>query len=186
MTERPVMRESLGALAEALIWGLDTYVKAGIDDMKGDYWDADLDSLHEVGKYITHESSIFPDATNLTVTITAHANPDTWSAWAEIQDSGATTFTSKITGEGHISAVNIEDTSTSGDIWMLEIAYGDVKTIIARIRFVSSTIGNLPAITGVRVRSVHIPDDETVYARLMCNTGGATCKLHIRYYIHVH
>jgi len=183
---RPENLENLRALADQLVWAIEEYVKAGIDDMKGDYWDSDLDSLHEMGKVITHESAIFPDATDLTVTITAHANPDTWSAWAEIQDSGATTFSSKVTGEGHISAVNIEDTSASGETWMLEIAYGDAKTMIARVRFISASLGGLPAVTGVRVRSIHIPDDETVYARLMCSAGGATCMLHIRFYIHVH
>jgi len=187
MSERPVMRESLGALAEALIWGLDTYVKAGIDDMKGTGWDGDRDTLHELGIAILHDTLLYPDSTAQTVTITGHANPDVWSAWVEIIDApGGTTFTSKVTNEAHITAINVEDTSASGQTWMLEIAYGDAKTAVARIRFVSASIGGLPAITGTRVRSTHIPSDETIYARLMCSGGGEDCMIHIRYHLHSH
>ena len=183
---RPCNKESLMSLADQLVWAIQEYIEAGIDDMKGVGWDADSDTLHEIGRSITHNTAIFPEATNLTITIAGHANADTWSAWVEIQDSAATTFTSKIIGEGHITAVNVEDTSISGKVWMLEIAYGVAKINVARIRFISASLGGLPAITGSIIRSDHIPDDETVYARLMCSAGGEDCMIHIRYYLHVH
>jgi len=175
------------SLADQLVWATEEYVEAGIDDMKGDHWDSENDTLHELGRSIIHDTAIFPDATDQTVTITGHANANTWSAWVEIVDApGAVTFTSKITDDGHITAINVEDTSVSGKIWMLEVAYGAAKTMIARIRFVSASLGNLPAITGSRINSTHIPIGETIYARLMCSAGGEDCMIHIRYHIHAH
>lgn len=187
MSDRPIPRENLNSLGEQFIWGLRTYVKAGIDDMKGDGWDADRDTLHEMGLNILHETHVFPESTDQTITIPGHVNPNVYSGWAEIVDApGGTTFSSVISDESHITAINIEDTSVSGKIWMLEIAYGDAKTRIAIIRFISSSTGNLPAITGVRIRATHIPNGELVYARLMCSSGGEDCMIHIRYYVHVH
>ncbi|MBA7663003.1 hypothetical protein ES703_71036 [subsurface metagenome] len=181
---RPVMRESLGALAEALIWAIEEYVKAGIDDMKGDGW-TDLYTLEEIGRNVTHETRIFPEDTAHTITIAGHANPDEWSNWVEMAElPGGVTFSSKVTNIGHLNAINVEDTSASGLTWMLEIAYGDPKVTIARVRFISASIGNLPAIYPKRIRSRHMPSDEIIYARLMSSAAGADCKIHLRYYLH--
>lgn len=183
---RPHNKENLMSLADQLVWAIEEYVKAGIDDMKGSGWDADRDTLHELGVASLHDTQIFPSTTDQTVTIASHVNPDTFSDWAEIVDSpGGTTFSSVISDETHLTAINIEDTSASGETWILELAYGDAKMQVAIIRFVSASIGNLPAITGVRIRSTHIPNGETVYARLMCSSGATECLIHIRYYVHV-
>lgn len=182
---RPENIENLRALADQLVWAIEEYVKAGIDDMKGADWDPDRDTLEEAGIYITHETKIFPESTDQTLTVAGHANPDEWSDWVEMVDApGGITFTSKVTSEGHLTAVNAEDTSASGEIWMLEIAHGDTKVHVARVRFISASLGNLPAIYHTRIRSEHIPSDELIYARLMCSVGGANCKIHLRYYLH--
>ena len=46
--------------------------------------------LRDTDDATQHVTSIFPSDTNLTCTFTAHANANTWSAWTEIADSGAT------------------------------------------------------------------------------------------------
>ena len=184
MSERPANKENLMSLADQLVWAINEYVKAGLDDIKGDGWDEDIDTLEHIGNYITHETQIFPESTAQTLTVAGNVAANVWSAWVEMVDApGGTTFTSRITGNAHLTAVNIEDTSASGQMWMLEIAYGVAKTMIARIRFISASIGNLPAITGVRIRSAHMPNGEIIYARLMCDSGGEDCKLHLRYYL---
>ena len=181
---RPCNKESLMSLADQLVWAINEYVKAGIDDIKGDGWVEDIDNLEHIGNYITHGTQIFPESTAQTLTVAGNVAANVWSAWVEMVDApGGTTFTSMITGDAHLTAVNIEDTSVANNIWMLEIAYGAAKTCIARIRFISASLGNLPAVTGVRVRSCHIPTGEVIYARLMCSAGGEDCKLHLRYYL---
>ena len=186
MTERPVMRESLGALAEALIWGLDTYVKAGIDDMKGDDWAGVDDTLHDLGLVNAHETFVFPEDTGKTVTVTAHANIDTWGAWVELVDSGANTLTSKFAAnDGHIADILIESTESAGQVWMLELSYGEAKVNCGRERFVSASVGFVPAAQQMRIRAPHIPAGETIYGRLMCDKAGEeTCLIHVRYYLH--
>ena len=183
MSERPANKENLMSLADQLVWAVNEYVKAGIDDIKGDDWTEDVDTLEHIGNYVTHETQIFPASTDQTLTVAGNVVANVWSAWVEMVDApGATTFSSVITATAHLTAVNIEDTSVANEIWMLEIAYGATKVMIARIRFISASLGNLPAITGVRIRSTHMPSDETIYARLMCSAGGEDCKLHLRYY----
>jgi len=182
---RPPNLENLRALADQLVWAIEEYVKAGIDDMKGDGWVADRDTLEEVGEHIIHETKIFPEDTGHTITVAGHANPDIWSDWVEMAElPGGVTFSSKVTSVGHLTAVNVEDTSASGLIWMLEIAYGEEYILLARVRFISASIGNLPAIYHTRIRSLHVPSDELIYARLMCSAGGEDCKIHLRYYLH--
>ena len=186
MSSRPVMRESLGALAEALIWGLDTYVKAGIDDMKGDGWVPNDATLRALGLVNAHESFIFPEDTGKTVTVTAHANIDEWGAWVELVDSGANTLSSKFaSNDGHIADIMVESTQSAGQIWMLELSYGATNINCGRERFISASVGFVPAAQQMRVRAPHIPAGETIYARLMCDKAGEeTALIHIRYFLH--
>ena len=153
-----------------------------LTEVKGEDFQEDRDSLEHLGQHETHSSHIFPESTDLTITLTAHADPDTWSAWAEIQDSDATTFSSKIASVAHISAVSIESTSVANETWMVEVAYGGSKSISARARFVSQSIGMLELVQFFRIRSFHIPANETIYYRLMCSSGGASCLVHFRYF----
>ena len=63
MSERPTNKENLMSLADQLVWAINEYVKAGLDDIKGDGWDEDIDTLEHIGNYITHETQIFPEST---------------------------------------------------------------------------------------------------------------------------
>jgi len=183
---RPANLENLRALADQLVWAIEEYVKAGIDDMKGDGWEATDRTLTDLGFCNAHDTATFPEETNLTCTVTAHANINEWGDWVELVDSGANTFTSKVaSNDSHISSIVVEETESAGETWMIEISYGAAKTRCASMRLVSASVGVMPAIQSMRVRAEHIPAGETVYARLMCSKAGAeTVKIHIRYHLH--
>lgn len=152
-----------------------------LTEIKGGDFEGDRDTLEHLGQHETHNTHIFPEATGATITLTAGAG-DTWSAWVEIQDSGLVTLSSKITSTAHISAIAVESTSAQNETWMVEISYGSSNTICARARFVSQSIGMLELVQFFRIRSEHIPAGETIYYRLMCSAGAATCLVHFRYF----
>lgn len=129
-----------------------------------------------------HVTYLFPEATNLTVTFTA-GTANNWSEWVEITD-GATTLSSKITTRTHLIALMIEKASVQDKVFMWEIARGDTKGIVSRGRFIDGTTPLLPPIQMVRVRSTSIPAGETIYYRMMCETGAATCQVSFRYHFH--
>lgn len=183
---RPQNRENLMSLADQLVWAIEAYVKAGIDDMKGDGWVAIDSTLADFGLVNAHHTQIFPETTDLTCTVTAHAVANTWGAWVELTDSGANTLTTEFaSNDGHITAIMVEETESAGETWLAEIAYGDSKVKTAQMRFVSGSVGILPAIQQVRIRSTHIPAGETIYGRLMSTKAGEeTIKIHVRYYLH--
>ena len=132
-----------------------------------------------------HDTQIFPAATNLTCTLTAHADANTWSAWAEIVDSGATALTTAFAShDGHIAALVIEDCSEASKHYMFEISYGASKIHVGAWRIISET-NNLPVAQSPRCRGVEIPAGETIYYRAMCETAaGKTATAHIRYFLH--
>lgn len=131
-----------------------------------------------------HETRIFPEASNLDVVFTSGGAADTWGAWAEIVDSAATTFTSRLTLDGHIVGIGPEECSVIDQVYMLEIAYGATHTVIARLRVESGAQIKLPAVGQRRIRSLHIPAGETIYYRMMDETGGGTMNVSIRYFLH--
>jgi len=156
--------------------------QGGLEEIKGTNFDVTRDSLEHIGQHGTHASMIFPEATDESVTFTSHVAADTWSAWAEIVDNNAVTFSSKITSDTHICAIGIESTETTDLLWMIEIAYGAAYTPVARVRYVSQKTGRLDIVPSFRLRSEHIPTGETVYYRLMCSVGNNDTTIHLRYY----
>ena len=134
-----------------------------------------------------HVSSIFPDATNLTCTLTAGGVANTYGNWAEIQDSGATTFSSKFAAiEGHISAIIVEECSRNDKVYMFELGLshdGTNFTELSCFRFLSGT-GNVPGVFQIRYRMPVIPAGVSLYYRMMCETAGATAEVHFRYHTH--
>lgn len=150
------------------------------DDDAETIWARILD-LHENAH---HETRIFPEASNLDVVFTSGGGADTWGAWAEIADSAATTFTSRLTSDAHLTAIMPEDASIIDQIWMVEISYGAAHTIVSRMRVVSGAQNKLPAVSQQRIRSFHIPAGETVYYRMMDETGGGTLNVSLRYFLH--
>ena len=183
---RPQNNENLMSLADQLVWAIEEYVKGTLDDIKGDGWSETDDTLEVLGEFNSHDTKIFPSATNLTCTFTAHADANTWGAWTEVTDSGANTLTTAFaTKPGHVTAILAENTESAGEIWMIEISYGDNRTRAGSMRFLSASVGILPAIQQIRLRSGHIPAGETIYGRLMSSAAGSeTVQVHIRYFLH--
>jgi len=132
-----------------------------------------------------HATLIFPDDTNLTCTLTAHASANTWSSWTEIADSGATTLSSKFAiYEGHIVSVVVESVSEVDTIYMLELSWGSSNSVISRWRLAGTTKFQNPS-HQLRVRSPHIDAGETIYYRLKSAAAVAnTMLVHFRYYLH--
>jgi len=64
---------------------------------------ADVDRLR---LEMEHDSEIFPDSTARKVEFTAGTPADTWGDWVEVEDDTPVTpvtFSSKVTGETHVS-----------------------------------------------------------------------------------
>lgn len=131
-----------------------------------------------------HESFLFPEDSNETVTLTAHATPDTFSAWTEIVDNNAVTFSSKLALKGgHVSSIMAESSSVDDKVYIYEIGYGAAKTVVARGRLMSGSV-RISVTQQERIRALEIPAGETVYYRIKCETGGADITASIRYHTH--
>ncbi|MCK4817429.1 hypothetical protein KA005_16785 [bacterium] len=131
-----------------------------------------------------HESFLFPEDSDETITMTAHASANTFSAWAEIVDNNAVTFSSKLAlKSGHISTVMAESASVTDKVYIYEIGYGAAKTVtvIGRLMSGNVRIGNTQQ---ERIRALEIPAGETVYYRIKCETGGANITASCRYHTH--
>jgi hypothetical protein len=134
-----------------------------------------------------HAATIFPEAPNLDVILTAHNNANTWSAWAEIVDTTGTpiTLSSKFASlPGHIVAMVVEDTDQADTVFMVEVAYSAAKVILGNHRVRTET-NKRPTAQAERMRGVLIPAGETIYYRAACETAGnKTVTVHFRYFLH--
>jgi len=139
--------------------------------------------VKDLHKEAFHQNNIFPEDSNETVTFTAGSSVNTFGAWAEIVDNNSVTLSSKFNSSGHISSIVVESTSAKDNIYLIEIAYGDSKTIVCRARGLAGT-NQISHISQERMRDLQIPSGETVYYRLKCETASATMTLHLRYHIH--
>ena len=139
--------------------------------------DAAQETLDVLLTHNENEVYLYPDAATKTVTLTAGDGVDTWGAWAEITDSGATTLSSKFAADsGYLREIMTHDYSEVDNIYMIEIAYGAGKTIVGRSKIRSDW-------TYVcELRSVVIPAGQTIYYRMQCETGNATLEADFRYY----
>ena len=142
-------------------------------------------TLEQIALELTHLSYIFPENSNETVTFTAGNVANTFGTWAEIVDNNAVSLSSKFTAqEGHLSAILIESADTKDKVYILEIASGSAKTLVAIHRFVAGDLVKLPTIQQIRIRPSSMPINETVYYRMKCETANATCMLSLRYHYH--
>lgn len=132
-----------------------------------------------------HLTSIFPEDTDETITFTAAAGANTFSAWTEIADNNAVTLSSKFaTADGHITACVVETISDDAAIYLFELSWGAANNIITRMRFAG--VGKFQAAHMVdRFYGTIISAGETVYYRMKTETGVAdTCTVHFRYHSH--
>ena len=147
----------------------------------------EIGSLETLIKHIwvtqTHVSAIFPEDTDETVTVTAGGTNNAFGAWAELVDNLAVTLSSKFAdAPGHIVSINLEDASLKDVRYLLEIAYGDAKTMVCRTRFVKVNV-KVDVNHQARIRSIEIPAGETIYYRMKCETADATAEIHLRYFL---
>jgi len=141
-------------------------------------------NLADILEELAHPTYIFPEGSNETVTFTAGAVANAWSAWTEIADNNGITLSSKFAAkEGHLSAINLEVLNTINNRYMIELAYGAAKTLISPLRFQAS-IATIGLSTSTDIRTSRIPAGEKVYHRTKCETGAATVQLHFRYHFH--
>ena len=132
-----------------------------------------------------HVTSIFPSDTNLTCTLTAHANANTWSAWTEIADSAATKLSAAFAAvPGHITSILIETVSDNTALYMFEIAWGAAKNLVTSGRFAG--VGKFQqAHIQDRFWAPPFPAGQLIYYRLKTDKAVAdTCTIHLRYHAH--
>ena len=123
------------------------------------------------------EVFLFPNVTNVTVTLTA-GNTNVWSGWAEVVDSTAVTLSSKFaTQAGYINDMYIYDHSAVDKVYCVELAYGVAKTTLGRMMWHTSYKDT------VQIKSRKVPAGQTIYYRMMCSgANGATAKIGFRYF----
>ena len=139
--------------------------------------------LRDIDDAIQHVSAVFPSDTNLTCTLTAHANANTWSAWTEIADSGATKLSAATaTSPGHITSFVVETISNDAAIYMYEIAWGVAKSPVTSGRFAG--VGKFQAAhIQDRFWAPPFPVGQLIYYRMKTETAVAdTCTVHFRYH----
>jgi len=143
--------------------------------------EADVTDIHDA---ISHVSAIFPSDTNLTCTFTAHADANTWSAWAEIQDSGATKLSDFCVTPMHLTSIVVETISDDSVLYMFEISWGAAYTPLTSGRFAG--VGKFQAAhIQDRFWALSVPAGQLIYYRMKTETAVAdTCTIHLRYHCH--
>lgn len=141
--------------------------------------------LRQIDDATQHVTAIFPSDTNLTCTLTAHANAHTWSAWTEIADSGATKLSaSSATAPMHLTSILIETISDNAAIYMFEISWGAANTVVTRGRFAGAGKFQQAHIQD-RFWATPLPAGQLIYYRMKTETAVAdTCTIHLRYHLH--
>jgi len=140
---------------------------------------ATAESVEELDYENHHTSYVFPTNTQLNCVLTAGL-ANTWSGYTSIIDSGANNFdTIAAASSIHISGLVVEAVSANDNVYMLEVSYGPSHTRISVVRILG---GNVPK-QDTKVRAMDIPMGSNVYYRCMCETGGATLNLHIRWHV---
>jgi len=136
-----------------------------------------------------HRSMIFPDlSSNIALTCTFTSGvADTFGTWAEVTDSGATTFSSLLSAiDGHVSALRIRSLSADDKLYAIELGYGpdaSTVTIFDAHEFGSGT-KKIDSDQTVRFRSPKIPAGQRVYYRMKTeDTINATATIGLRYHL---
>ena len=136
--------------------------------------------LRDIYHEFFHVTFLFPDDTDGILLLTAKDAANEWSDWVEITD-GSTTLSSKLaTSDGHITYLIVETVSANDKVYIVELAYGDDKTIVGRARFYG---GSVPK-QSQKMYSDVIPAGETVYYRMKCEQASGTAEAHLRYHLH--
>jgi|GEM_PF-6408084 len=130
-----------------------------------------------------HDTVLFPEDSDETMTFAAGNVANNFGAWAEIKDNLNVTFSSKLAAAGgHISFFNLEVVSAADKVYVFEIAYGGAKVTVAFGRTIVAAL-NVGFSQVAQIRSTIIPAGETVYYRMKCETADATLEAHMRYHL---
>ena len=133
---------------------------------------------------VEHNSCVFPEDTDETVTFTAGGTNNIWSAWAELVDNNAVTLSSKSAAQDmHLSALMVEDITVKDVRFLSQISYGDAKTPITCHRYMGST-AKVGTTQHTAIRASHVPAGEKIYYRAKCETADAAVQVHLRYHLH--
>ena len=155
-----------------------------IKSRAGASYERGVDSLEAAGDEYHHVTQLFPEGSDETLTFTSGPVDNVFGAWAEVIDSSANKLEDKIIRPAQITAFMVETATVKDEVYVFQVAYGDAKTIVAPYRFIAGETIKLISIQQIRVRSKLIPPGEKVYYRMKCETGGCSCELHMRYYLH--
>ena len=146
--------------------------------------------IDDIKEESAHRSYIFPDLgsdIDLTCTLTS-GEIDTYGTWAEITDSGATTFGSVITATGgHVSAIKIRTTSVDDVLYVIELGYGpDAGTVtVWDITSFGSGTKKIDSDEQERFRPPAIPSGQKVWYRMKTeNNANTTAAITLRYHAH--
>jgi hypothetical protein len=144
-----------------------------LDDAKA----AALLAASEVDFFNTAEVFVYPTTTDRTCTMTSGL-ADAFGVWAEITDSAATTLSSKFAAKGgYFCDAMVFNNSVPSEMYIIEIAYGAGKTVIARLRVYADWTYM------VHIKSRPIPAGETIYYRMAAETAGSTCRIGFNYFL---
>ena len=144
----------------------------------------EIGTLRKIHDAIEHVSSIFPSDTNLTCTLTAAAGANTWSAWTEIADSGATKLSDACATDMHLTSMIVETVSDDAALYMIEISWGASNILHTTDRFAGA--GKFQAAhMQSRYWAPPIPAGQLIYYRMKTDTAVAdTCTVHFRLHCH--
>lgn len=175
------------AALASVLGALDTAAASGAvtdSDLVMAYIKQLVTRVEHLFEHAMHTDFLFPSATNLTCTLTAHADANTWSAWVAIVDSGATGLSASFAANnGHIDALQIEEANQASTHYQVELAWGAGKTAIGTARIQTFT-ANQPVNSSFDLNGSEITAGETVYARVMCATAAAkTLEVSFRNYL---
>jgi len=125
-----------------------------------------------------NEGFLFPAVTNVVVTLTAPATPNTWGAWAEIAGNDTVTFSSKFAASGgYVTQITGYEYSVADKLIIIELAYDDDGTdVVGRVMMRSDFTWVL------ELNSAPIPAGSTIYYRMMSNQANETIKANFKYY----
>ncbi|MBA7662894.1 hypothetical protein ES703_70927 [subsurface metagenome] len=77
----------------------------------------------------------------------------------------------------------LETLSELNGLYIVELSWGESRTIISRFRFAGETLFHSASFQE-RFRAEHVPVGETIYYRMKTATDVAnTCTVHFRYYL---
>lgn len=146
-----------------------------------------VDDIYEEG---AHRSYLFPDlGSNIDLTcVFTSGEIDAYGTWAEVTDSGTTTFSSVITSSGgHITALRVRSTSVDDVMYVIELGYGlnTGAVTVFNIHDFGAGTKKIDSDQQIRFRPPLIPSGQKVYYRMKTeNNANATANIGLRYHPH--